>query len=123
MRSIITNNIYGGKIDNNFDLKILKSIIDTYLTGEAFDPKNVLVKDKNGTVHHPDAIKHYDYLNWIINLKQMESPIWAGLPSSADDLLVIKKLNDLQSSLSKVQDIESENIKSLERAQGENQED
>jgi hypothetical protein len=30
-----------------------------------------------------------------MNLKELESPIWAGLPSSADDLLVIKKLEDL----------------------------
>lgn len=69
LRSIITNNIYGGKIDNAFDLKILKSIIDTYLTEDAFDPKNTLVEDKNGSVKHPDAIKHHDYKNWITNLK------------------------------------------------------
>lgn len=43
LRSIITNNIYGGKIDNAFDLKILKSIIDTYLNEDSFDPNNVLV--------------------------------------------------------------------------------
>lgn len=28
LRSVITNNIYGGKIDNAYDLKILKSIVD-----------------------------------------------------------------------------------------------
>lgn len=28
LRSIITNNVYGGKIDNKFDLKILESLVD-----------------------------------------------------------------------------------------------
>ena len=31
IRSVITNNIYGGKVDNMFDLKILKFILETFL--------------------------------------------------------------------------------------------
>ena len=31
LRIIITNNVYGGKIDNNFDLKILQSLVEEYL--------------------------------------------------------------------------------------------
>lgn len=68
LRSILTNNIYGGKIDNAFDLKILKSIIDTYLNENSFDPNNTLVEDKNGKLHHPDAIKHDDYKEWVLEL-------------------------------------------------------
>lgn len=54
-----------------------------------------MVSDKYGQVNHPDAIKTRDYQNWIQNLKHLETPNWAGLPSSADDLLVIQKLDDL----------------------------
>ena len=37
IRNIIANNIYGGKIDNEFDQLILRSIIEEFFHEEAFD--------------------------------------------------------------------------------------
>lgn len=56
---------------------------------DCFDPHNVLVEDKNGKVNIPDAVNFDDFKKWISNLENIESPIWAGLPASADDLLKI----------------------------------
>ena len=114
LRSIITNNIYGGKIDNAFDLKILKSIVDQYMTVDAFNPNKILIKDKSVIVKNPDAVKHNDFKNWIENLEETETPTWAGLPSSADDLLKIKKLENLLSSLAKCQDTNNQEIDNLD---------
>lgn len=36
LRSIITNNVYGGKVDNNFDLQILKSLVEEYMDDKFF---------------------------------------------------------------------------------------
>ena len=120
LRSIITNNIYGGKIDNAFDLKILKSIVDQYLTPDAFDPNKILIQDKNSIVKNPDAVKHKDFKKWIDNLEETETPTWAGLPSSADDFLKIKKLNNLLTVLAKVQDTNKKEIENLEEEKEKN---
>jgi len=56
---------------------------------DCFDPHNVLIEDKNGTVNIPDSVNFNDFKDWINGLESIESPIWAGLPASADDLLRI----------------------------------
>lgn len=68
LRSIITNNVYGGKVDNNFDLKILQSLVDEYMD-EAFFLKrssHYFVRDgDNIIVPSCDASKYQDYINWV----------------------------------------------------------
>lgn len=62
------------------------------MTEDAFDPNKTLIKDKFSNIKYPDSITHDNFKNWIINLKEIETPVWAGLPATADDLLIIQKL-------------------------------
>ena len=121
LQSVITENIYGGKIDNLYDLKILNSIVQQYMNADSFDPKKPLVSDKKGTVLNPEGFKYLDFKNWIDNLETVETPIWAGLPASADDLLNISKLENLLASMASVQDANDEEIVIDEKASGKEQ--
>lgn len=52
LRSIITNNVYGGKIDNAFDLQILKSLVDEYMDDKFFTHRggHYFVKDHDQVI-------------------------------------------------------------------------
>lgn len=39
IKTILTHNLYGAKIDNDYDWKILCSLVDNLFTPKAFDPK------------------------------------------------------------------------------------
>ena len=93
LRSIIANNIYGGKIDNVYDLKILKSIVDQYFNENSFDPNKMIVEGEKQKLNNPDAVRFEDFRHWINNLEVEENPTWAGLPQSADDQLNIQKVD------------------------------
>ena len=120
LRSIICNNVYGGKIDNDYDLKILKSLVDQYICREAFEISRPLVKHSGKTiVANFEAKTFEDYLEWINNLNLEESPIWAGLPISAEEVLNKQKIERLMTSLRMIQDINEEEIEEIKREEEE----
>ena len=45
IRSVLINNIYGGKIDNDYDTLILKSLVEQYFCEESFDYNNSMVPE------------------------------------------------------------------------------
>lgn len=110
LRSVISENIYGGKIDNEYDLKILRSVVDQYLTPDSFDPKKPLIKDKNQVITNPEATKFAEFKSWIEGLQATESPVWAGLPAQADDLLKIERIEGTLAQLTLIQDGNDEEI-------------
>ena len=114
LRSIISNNIYGGKIDNVFDLKILSSLVDEYMDMKFFrDPENHPFVTNGDKIIVPGftAKNHEEYLERLKDLEDIEeSPIWAGLPFSAEDVLKKQKLDKIIKSLLVIQDVNEEEI-------------
>jgi dynein heavy chain 1 len=45
IQSVLVNNIYGGKIDNDYDNKILKSLVEQYFCPESFDTEKSMVPE------------------------------------------------------------------------------
>ena len=116
IQRIVTENVYGGKIDNIYDEKILWSIVEQHLNPQAYSPSNSMIDttDPDQMIMYPDATKHEDFYQWIKNLKQIENPFWSGLPASANDVLKIHKLQKLFKVLNEVQDIAGQEIESLD---------
>lgn len=52
-QTILIQNLYGGKVDNVYDAKILESLVESIFSEKSYDPKHVLFQST--TV--PDAIK------------------------------------------------------------------
>jgi len=51
IRIIISQSMYGGKIDNEYDLKILESLVKLYFNERSFDLNYPLFKSSNGAVN------------------------------------------------------------------------
>lgn len=47
IKCFLTQNLYGGKIDNNYDLKVLDSLVEEVFTKESFDTGFKLFKATN----------------------------------------------------------------------------
>lgn len=65
VRNIIADNIYGGKIDNEFDQLILKSIIDEFFHEGAFDLNKKIISCEGFELGYPDAIHYDDIITWV----------------------------------------------------------
>lgn len=60
IKTILTHNLYGAKIDNDYDGKILKSLVDNLFTPKAFDPNYSLFTSFDKDVPElkmPEAIR------------------------------------------------------------------
>ena len=85
---LLSQNVYGGKIDNMYDLEILSSIIQSIFTPKAFEHKYPLFTSED-PLYVPDAVKLSSYNAWINELPAVESPEWCGLPRNVETLIKI----------------------------------
>ena len=111
IRSVLINNIYGGKIDNDYDSKILKSLADQFFSPDSFDTEKSMVPElTDAALKVPQAAKYQEFKDWVEKLPDNESPIWSGLPHNAEK--VLKEQNNFNTlhTLWKIQDINDENI-------------
>lgn len=70
-KTILIQNIYGGKIDNEYDSKVLISLVDKFFTSQSFDSKYPLYtadSSEEEVLTMPEAIKYSQYLGWIEKL-------------------------------------------------------
>ena len=56
MKSLISQSVYGGKIDNEFDDKILKSLVNQFFSPNCFDISFPLFTAPKGSDVEPLAI-------------------------------------------------------------------
>ena len=93
LRSLAAESIFGGKVDNEFDLKILQSLVDYFFRKETFDPDYPLFEAIEGSSDQlviPDVKQYHEFHSWIKNLPSTDSPAWAGLPLNVEKLNLIK---------------------------------
>lgn len=67
-KTILIENLYGGKIDNQYDSKILISLVEKFFTPLSFDSNSSLydVEDSNIIpLKMPDGIKYSQFLSWV----------------------------------------------------------
>lgn len=111
IQSVLINNIYGGKIDNDYDHKILKSLVEQYFSPDSFDYTKSMVPDETDpALRVPEATKTREFLAWIKNLPDKETPVWSGLPLNAERVLLEGKAKYILTNLRKIQDINEEEI-------------
>lgn len=104
LRALIAKSLYGGRVDNEFDDKILESFVDQLFCEKTFDPRYSLFSGE-GALTVPDCRTMSQFASWIEALPGAETPEWAGLPSNAEKLLrseealaLVRKLLSIQST-------------------------
>lgn len=94
IQTLIGEVIYGGKVDDDNDLKYLCELSCKIFRLESFNHDFNLIENKvsqrlNLSLNPPEGRAVSDYRSWIFGLPDVEPPSWVGLEDNAD--LQIKK--------------------------------
>lgn len=92
LRTLISQSIFGGKIDNEFDNKILNSLVDRFFRPESyslgfrlFEP--AVGSSEDETLVVPEAKSHSEFVQWIKGITLAETPAWSGLPNNVEKIV------------------------------------
>ncbi|XP_054005626.1 dynein heavy chain, cytoplasmic isoform X1 [Hylaeus anthracinus] len=112
--TLLSQCIYGGKIDNDFDQRLLTSFLRKLFTPRSFEADFALVANIDASqasqrnITMPDGTRRDHFLKWIESLSDRQTPSWLGLPNNAEKVLLTTRGTDLVSKLLKMQQLEDE---------------
>jgi len=95
--TLLSQCIYGGKIDNDFDQRLLVSFLAKLFTPRSFEADFALVANVDGVaggpggqrhITMPDGTRRDHFLHWIESLADRQTPSWLGLPNNAEKVLL-----------------------------------
>ena len=120
IRTIIHQSMYGGKIDNEYDMKILESLVNLYFNEKTYDLNYPLFKTSSENQANvlivPEKSNNAGYLEWVNALPNVESPEWSGLPNNAEKLVRETASHRFITEMNKIQGVEEEELGSTESA-------
>jgi dynein heavy chain 1 len=123
IRTLLSEAIYGGKIDNEYDQKILNSLTEQFFTPKSFESNFALFKVPSTSdvlpLISPEGRKVADYKKWIEELPNVESPLWCGLPVNVDNILKKRQTLNLVENFKHLQGIEDEEASGVDTDKNE----
>ena len=122
IRVLLGETIYGGKIDNKYNQKILNSLTEQLFTPKGFESSFTLFHVPKSSeivpLVAPEGRRVADYKKWIDELPSIESPLWCGLPANVDDILKQRQVLHLIEGLKQLQGVEDEEAAGLDASAG-----
>ncbi|PRP81711.1 hypothetical protein PROFUN_10811 [Planoprotostelium fungivorum] len=85
LHGLFENAIYGGRIDNDYDMRVLRTYLQFFFTGEVIGKQASRKLTK--TITLPENPRHDDYLKIIHDLSDIDAPHLFQLPSNIDRAL------------------------------------
>lgn len=100
VRTLVKQSVYGGRIDSDFDQKILDAFVDGLFTPFAYNVDFELVPSVGGSqsLGVPDGTKMDHFLSWVQKLPDREPPSWLSLPPTAERVIAIAQGKQLLSA-------------------------
>jgi len=90
LRTLLSRTVYGGRIDNPYDQRLLESFIDHLFVPRSFEEGFELSLATH--LPAPEGRSRSDFLQWLNrSLPDNESPAWLGLSDNAERLLMSVK--------------------------------
>lgn len=80
VHGLLENAIYGGRVDNSFDMRILKTYLGQFFNGDVFRGSKKL----SNMIQVPKASSIKDYIQYISQLPDQDYPAMFGLPPNID---------------------------------------
>ncbi|KAK1226991.1 dynein heavy chain [Marasmius sp. AFHP31] len=104
LRTLVKQSVYGGRVDSDFDQRILDSFVDNLFSPNAYNVDFHLVPSITGKLllGAPDGTKMDQFLNWAQQLPDREPPSWLSLPPTAERVIAIAQGNELLGKLRKM---------------------
>jgi dynein heavy chain 1, cytosolic len=95
IRTLIKQSVYGGRVDSDFDQRILDAFVDGLFNPAAYNVDFDLVPSTTGThlLTAPDGTKLDNFLSWVKGLPDREPPAWLSLPPTAERVIAIAQGN------------------------------
>jgi dynein heavy chain 1 len=107
LRTLICQSVFGGKIDNDFDNKILASLVNQFFRAESFNFEfplfTVATDSEENILKIPDVKNYKGFLQWIKDLPSIESPTWSGLPLNVEKLVRERQTIQLIANIKMIQ--------------------
>lgn len=108
IRRLLKETVYGGKIDNEYDQKLLDSFVDHIFVPGAFEIGFKLVKGAD--VVAPDGAKFSDFEHWTEALPALQPPSWLGLPDSAELVVMANRGAELVRKIRKISSLADDEV-------------
>uniref|UniRef100_A0A915HKX7 Dynein heavy chain, cytoplasmic n=1 Tax=Romanomermis culicivorax TaxID=13658 RepID=A0A915HKX7_ROMCU len=113
VKTLLSQCIYGGRVDNRFDQILLDCFIEKLFTSKSFDPDRILVQNVDGAGKNltvPDGLRREQFVQWVESINELQSPYWLGLPNNAEKVLLTTRANMVLSNVMKMQDLEDDDV-------------
>ncbi|KAM9294157.1 cytoplasmic dynein 1 heavy chain 1 [Gastrophryne carolinensis] len=110
LKTLMAQSIYGGRIDNEFDQRLLNTFLERLFTTSSFDGdfKLACKVDGHKDIQMPDGIRRDEFVQWVETLPDTQTPSWLGLPNNAERVLLTTQGIDMISKMLKMQMLEDE---------------
>jgi dynein heavy chain 1 len=110
LRTLLAQTVYGGRIDNDFDQRLLSSFLDALFSARSFDADFRLVDAEGVVIASPEGTSRAHFLKWVEALPEHQSPVVLGLPGNAERLLLQQQGRGMVSKLLKMQSVEEDTV-------------
>lgn len=114
IRVLLSQTIYGGRIDNPFDQRLLDTFLRQWFNPASFNHDFSLVNTpryqrENLVIPAPSGAKdRAGFFSWIESLPATDAPSWLGLPDNAELLLLQNKAQSTLVNLLKMQTLDDD---------------
>ncbi|XP_052105179.1 cytoplasmic dynein 1 heavy chain 1-like isoform X5 [Mytilus californianus] len=112
IRTLLSQCIYGGKIDNEFDQRLLTTFIHKLFSPKSFEGDFTLVMNVDGKgkkILMPDGVQREQFVQFAERLESdRQTPAWLGLPNNAEKVLLTNLGAEVIANLMKMQILEED---------------
>ena len=108
IHGLYENAIYGGRVDNVFDLRILRSYLEDDFNSQVLGSRGDVTL---GPCKIPHSINHRDFVKAIEQLPETDSPSYFGLPENIDQSLQRNISGKVQTQLRSMSQAEEKSVK------------
>jgi dynein heavy chain 1 len=113
LKTLLAQTVYGGRIDNPFDQRLLESFLDHLFRPQAFDEAFPLtpyaLADPGDRLTAPEGKSREDFARWVREaIPKRETPGWLGLPENAEMMLLVEAGRRSLARLLKLQSMEDD---------------
>ena len=94
VRALVKQSVYGGRVDSDFDQRILDSFVNELFTPSVYSIGFDLVPRLHGgesLLTVPEGTKIDEFLKWVNRLPDREPPSWLSLPPNAESVIAISQ--------------------------------
>ncbi|OWF47212.1 Cytoplasmic dynein 1 heavy chain 1 [Mizuhopecten yessoensis] len=110
IKTLLSQCIYGGKIDNEFDQRLLTTFIDKLFSPKSFEADFNLVSNVDGhgkKISMPDGVQREQFVQFAELLEgDRQTPAWLGLPNNAEKVLLTNHGSAMIAKLLKMEVLE-----------------